>query len=435
MKSIIKISILLFVMLTSCVIYPGSTNGQPTTVGFQVFYDELSPYGQWVDYSNYGYVWIPDSGPDFAPYSSNGHWIFTNYGWTWSSDYSWGWATFHYGRWSFNDSFGWFWVPDNEWGPAWVNWRETYGYYGWEPMEPGITLSMSFDRQYDSRNDHWLFVNNRDIERTDINNYYVNKSDYDRIVRNSTVVRNTYNDATRRATYVAGPSRNDVQTRTGRNLEPLTIYENRKPGQEINNGQLRIYRPQIRSNDGKKYTPRYVSNLKDVKKSTGRDAAILPNETPTRQPNTINQQDNNVQKPQYRTVEPTNPDRNYQPMQVPKSNPAQPQNRITAPAPERKIKQVEPPKPAPADNNRPERQPNVQPPRDGTPQRNMNQQDNNQQRNSPPANVENKPQPVQPQNVNPTNNRQTPPRLPKTIKQDVKKEQAKEPDKVTPERK
>ena len=436
MKSTIKISILLFVMLTSCVIYPGSTNGQPTTVGFQVFYDELSPYGQWVDYSNYGYVWIPDSGPDFAPYSSNGHWIFTNYGWTWSSDYSWGWATFHYGRWSFNDSFGWFWVPDNEWGPAWVNWRETYGYYGWEPMEPGITLSMSFDKQYDSRNDHWLFVNNRDIERTDINNYYVNRTDHDRIVRNSTVVRNTYSDATRRTTYVAGPSRNDVQTRTGRTLEPLTIYENRKPGQEINNGQLRIYRPQIRSNDGKKYTPRHVSNLKDVKKSTGRDAAILPNETPTRQPNTINQQDNNVQKPQYRTVEPTNPDRNYQPIQVPKSNPvqnnqpAQPQNRITPPAPERKIQQVEPPKPAPADNNRPERQPNVQPSRDGTPQRNMNQQ-----RNSPPANVENKPQPVQPQNVNPTNNRQTPPRMPKTIKQDVKKEQAKEPDKVTPERK
>ena len=430
MKSILKISILLFVMLTSCIIYPGSTNGQSTTVGFQVFYDELSPYGQWVDYSNYGYVWIPDSGPDFAPYSTNGHWILTNYGWTWSSDYSWGWAVFHYGRWSFNDSFGWFWVPDNEWGPAWVNWRETYGYYGWEPMEPGITLSMSFDRQYDSRNDHWLFVNNRDIERTNITNYYVNRTDRDRIVRNSTVVRNTYSDATRRTTYVTGPSRNDVQTRTGKTLEPMTIYENRKPGQEINNGQLRIYRPQVtKINTGKRYTPRHVTDVKDVKKTTARDAA--------------NQQDNNVQQPQYRTVEPTNPDRNYQPANRPNAGnpqrdavqPVQPQNRTTQPAPERKIQELEPPKPVPAEINRPERQPNVQPSRDNTPQRNMNQQDNNQQRNAPPAKVENKPQPAQPRNVNPTNNRQAPARDSKTIKQEIKVEQAKEPDKVTNERK
>ena len=462
MKTTLKISILLFMMLTSCVIYPGSSTGQNTTVGFQVFYDELSPYGQWVDYSNYGYVWIPDSESDFAPYSTNGHWILTNYGWTWSSDYSWGWATFHYGRWSFNDSFGWFWVPDNEWGPAWVNWREADGYYGWEPMQPGMNINMSFYTQYDSHNDHWLFVSNRDFERTDINHYYVNRNDHDRIVRNSTIIRNTYSDATRRATYVSGPTRNDVQNQTGRTIVPLTINESRRPGQEINNGQLRIYRPQIeKTNAGKKYTPRHVTNLKDVKKTTGRDATIQQNETPTRQPNTINQSDNNVQQPQNRIVEPTNPDRNYQPIQVPKANPVQnnqptnrpnmvspqrenvqpvqPQNRIIQPAPERKIQQVEPPKPVPAEINRPERQPNIQPTRDNspqsTPQRNMNQPDNNQQRNTPPAKVENKPQPVQPQNVKPTNNRQAPARQTQSIKQEIKKEQAKEPDKVTPERK
>ena len=428
-KSTFKIPILLFVMLTSCVIYPGTTNGQTTTVGFQVFYDELSPYGQWVDYSSYGYVWIPDSGADFAPYSTNGHWILTNYGWTWASDYSWGWATFHYGRWSFNDSFGWFWVPDNEWGPAWVNWRQADGYYGWEPMQPGMTLSMSFDMQYDNHNDHWLFVSNRDFERTDIHHYYVNRTDHDRIVRNSTIIRNTYNDASHRTTYVSGPSRNDVQNRTGRTVVPMTIKESRKPGQQINNGQMNIYRPQInKTSSGKNITPRKVTNLNDVKKPNGRDATIQQNQTPTRQPNSTNQQDNqpakrpNVENPQ-RKVE----------------QPVQPQNRTTQPVIEGKIQSVEPPISTPADNNRQERQQNIQPARDNTPQptpqRNINQQDNIQQRNTPPTNNVNKSRPEQPQNVNPTNNRQTPVRQSKTINQEIKKEQAKEPDKVTNERK
>jgi len=30
-------------------------------VSFQVFYDELSPYGTWVDDPEYGYIWIPGS--------------------------------------------------------------------------------------------------------------------------------------------------------------------------------------------------------------------------------------------------------------------------------------------------------------------------------------------------------------------------------------
>ena len=184
MKANIKILTLIFVLLTSCIIYPRQTFAQDSNVSFQLFYDQLSPYGQWIEYSNYGYVWIPDAGPDFVPYSTNGHWILSDDGWVWDSDYNWGWAAFHYGRWSFSDSFGWFWVPDNEWGPAWVNWREADGYYGWSPMEPGISVAMSIDGTYNSQNDHWMFVNNRDIERTDINIYYVNRTDQDRILRN-----------------------------------------------------------------------------------------------------------------------------------------------------------------------------------------------------------------------------------------------------------
>jgi hypothetical protein len=471
MKANFKILSVLFVMLTSCLTYPGSTSGQVTTVSFQVFYDQLSPYGQWVDDANYGYVWIPDSGSDFAPYSTDGHWVLTDYGWTWASDYIWGWATFHYGRWSFNDSFGWFWVPDNEWGPAWVNWREADGYYGWEPMQPGMSISMSFDRGYDSNNDHWLFVSNRDFERTDINHYYVNRSDRDRIVRNSTVINNTYIDNSRRVTYVSGPSRNDVQRNTGRTIVPLTIYENHKPGQQINNGQLRIYRPEVQKrNEGIKTAPTIITNQRDVKKSPGRDGLNPQNGTPARQPNNVSPQNNNVQQPQNRTVAPTIPNRNNQPIQQPRSNPAennqpvrqpnvvapqgevvqpQQQNRTTPPVPEQRLKTVEPPRPAPADNNRQERQPNVQPQQNNNPQpspqrdvapqnnnqqsapqRNMNQQDNNQQRNAPQVNAGNRSQKVQPQNVKPSNRKAVENQQP-TIRQEVKKEQTKEPDKET----
>ena len=58
----------------------------------QVFYDELSPYGQWIDYPNYGYVWQPNVEEGFRPYVTDGNWVYSDYGWTWVSNFSWGWA-------------------------------------------------------------------------------------------------------------------------------------------------------------------------------------------------------------------------------------------------------------------------------------------------------------------------------------------------------
>src|SRR5437762_2316586 len=99
-------------------------------VSYQTFYDDLSPYGQWVDYPGYGYVWVPDAGSDFRPYSTNGHWVWSeDYEWMWVSDYDWGWAPFHYGRWEEDPAYGWFWVPGYEWSPAWVIWRNGGDYY------------------------------------------------------------------------------------------------------------------------------------------------------------------------------------------------------------------------------------------------------------------------------------------------------------------
>ncbi|MEK7718649.1 MAG: DUF6600 domain-containing protein [Bacteroidota bacterium] len=327
MKRNMKGLVILLALVTSSVIFPKQASSQQANVGFQVFYDQLSPYGQWVDYPKYGYVWIPYAGPDFVPYSTEGHWILTNYGWTWVSNYEWGWAPFHYGRWDYDNYYGWFWVPDNEWGPSWVNWRRADGYYGWSPMEPGISISISFGRPYNSNNDHWLFVRDRDFERSDINRYYVNRTDHDRIVRNSTVINTTYIDNSRHTTYVSGPSRADVQKVTGRKINPVAIRENSKPGQQMNNGQLQIYRPQVNKSNSKEYKPTRVTNLKDVKRPAERKMSTQPGNInpqnnsntrvqPAQQPKTAAPANNKERQQQPNTARPQNNTR-VQPAQQP----------------------------------------------------------------------------------------------------------------------
>jgi hypothetical protein len=268
MKSTSKGIVLLLALLIFSSIAPKQTFAQQGAVSFQVFYDQLSPYGHWINYSNYGYVWIPNAGSDFIPYSTAGHWILTDYGWTWVSDYSWGWAPFHYGRWDFDNSYGWLWIPDNEWGPAWVTWRRADGYYGWQPMEPQMSISLSFGRPYNKSYDHWMFVRDRDFERSDINHYFVNRSDHDRIIKNSTVINKTYYDNKRHTTYVTGPAREDVQKVTGKKVNPVAVQENNKPGQSLSNGQLHIYRPLVSNNNNQYIKPGSAKtvNEKDTKK-------------------------------------------------------------------------------------------------------------------------------------------------------------------------
>ena len=275
MKKNIKVLVLLIMVVITSVIFTKPTSAQQNNVSFQVFYDQLSPYGEWVNYPNWGYVWIPDAGADFVPYSTQGHWILTDDGWAWMSDYSWGWAPFHYGRWDYDQYYGWFWVPGNEWGPAWVSWRRADGYYGWTPLEPGISVSASFGRAYDSHNDHWIFVRDRDIDRADINHYYISRTDQNRIVRYSSVINNTYVDSRRHTTYVTGPARTDFQKVSGRQIKPVVIQEYNKPGQSVSNGHFQLYRPVvIKNNDkGNKPAPARITNLKDVKQPSERNAA------------------------------------------------------------------------------------------------------------------------------------------------------------------
>ncbi|TAK64787.1 MAG: hypothetical protein EPO24_03035 [Bacteroidetes bacterium] len=258
-------------------ILPHEINAQQGAVSFQLFYDELSDYGMWVDYPNYGYVWIPDGYPGFTPYATDGHWVFTDDGWTWVSDYPWGWATFHYGRWDYDDYYGWFWVPDNEWGPAWVSWRKSPGYYGWAPLRPGISIEIAFGREYRERNERWIFVKDRDITRDDIRYHYLNQSNNITIINNSTVIVNTRKDIKRNVIYIAGPDRDDVQRLTRSRVNPVAIRENNKPGQRLHNGELQIYRPQVqkKNRNGQNPSPSKVMRLNDIKPSLERRTGNL----------------------------------------------------------------------------------------------------------------------------------------------------------------
>jgi hypothetical protein len=108
-----------------------------------MFYDDLSQYGQWVEYENYGPVWRPNQvAEDWRPYT-NGRWVPTNDGNVFESEEPWGWATYHYGNWMPTEGYGWVWVPGSTWYPSTVEWRSSpenepveTSYIGWAPTPP-----------------------------------------------------------------------------------------------------------------------------------------------------------------------------------------------------------------------------------------------------------------------------------------------------------
>ena len=118
---------------------------------------DLDNYGHWANEGDYGQVWIPNQGPNWAPYST-GRWVYEPYyGWTWVSYEPWGWAPYHYGRW-FLYGGSWAWWPGPVaaypayypiWAPAYVSFFGFgrgfgvgfgfggFGSIGWLPLGPG----------------------------------------------------------------------------------------------------------------------------------------------------------------------------------------------------------------------------------------------------------------------------------------------------------
>lgn len=230
--------IALFVLILTGVSLSERAVAQPgVSVPIETFYDELAPYGQWIQYPAYGYVWSPNAGPNFQPYVTAGHWVMTDYGNTWVSDYPWGWAPFHYGRWIFDSAYGgWLWIPGSDWAPAWVDWRAGDGYYGWAPLGPGWGTNVPIPAPF------WTFVPQVYITSPYIYNFYVPRPNVINIYQRTAIINNVYRS--NNWAYNYGPPRGEIERITRQPVQVYRIDRMDRPGRAvIGNGSVGFYRP------------------------------------------------------------------------------------------------------------------------------------------------------------------------------------------------
>ena len=242
-------------------------------VSFNLFYNELQPYGRWINHRAYGRIWIPNVGGNFHPYATNGYWVMTDYGNTWVSDYSWGWAPFHYGRWYYDEYYGWAWVPGYEWAPAWVTWRSGGGYYGWAPMGPGIDINININLP----GRYWTFLPHTHMYHRNMHRYYSRYSPA--IYNRTTIIHNTYVYNDNR--YYSGPSASDYRRETGRTA-PVRRLEstNSRSGRtstRVSSNAVKVYRPDVTTSrsansrsavNQRSSTPETRSSTPDTRSST-----------------------------------------------------------------------------------------------------------------------------------------------------------------------
>ena len=227
---------------TFCV--EGHNFNNHVTISVQTFYDELQPYGDWINTPEYGYVWRPyTDDPDFRPYSSRGNWVYTDLGWTWVSDYRWGWATFHYGRWYFDDYLGWAWIPGYEWAPAWVTWGSYNDYWAWAPMGPNIQVNFNYD--WYAPQFWWTFVPRQHFCS---NNWYAHIYNPGVQITNITYITNIYNNNYRNnnGNWFYGPRVRDVERHLNKRVRKMEVVDSDRPENLIaRNDRVSIYRPSI----------------------------------------------------------------------------------------------------------------------------------------------------------------------------------------------
>lgn len=372
MKKIYLLPVALMILLASCSSsrnyaqsYDSYDSYEPyhgDEVTYQQFYDDLSPYGNWIMYPGYGYVWSPyEAG--FHPYQTNGRWAFTRMGWMWVSNYRWGWAPFHYGRWLRDMRYGWLWVPGYEWAPAWVAWRGGGGYYGWAPLGPGMSINISFGA---IPHNNWCFVPSRYINSYRMNRYYVTPSRNVTIINNTTIINNYYNErhsnnrydnsnGDRRGTYNAGPRIMDVEKQTNQKIAPIRVVNRTTPGNsQTGRNEIAVYRPSIKETPTTVQPRRFenapVRNLNTAPRNNGNDfqnnGFDQPRNQTERRENEIRNFDNKRvferRTDQTQTYSPpSNPEKKTMPADQPRIQPQQRQQPVRrfTPVDDRRIEQ------------------------------------------------------------------------------------------------
>ena len=227
-----------------------------SAVSVSYFYDELSPYGRWIDYGPYGWCWTPyEMSPGWRPYSV-GSWVYTDAGWTWASSERWGWATYHYGRWVFDGDYGWLWVPGTVWGPAWVAWYQNDEWIGWTPMPPGDRGGISINVNVESiPSQHWCFVDRRHFADGNVQAQVVS------VGRNVSLIAGARGRPGKGLGHFQskGPDIDEVEKWTGRKIAPRRVVDVESPsrgrGQSVGGGAVAFFRPAIRESDSRHAPP------------------------------------------------------------------------------------------------------------------------------------------------------------------------------------
>lgn len=277
MKKITLFLLLSMVIVFSAEAHKYKNKNTHITISVQTFYDQLSPYGDWIYSPDYGYVWRPyfDNPESFRPYSSNGNWVYTDYGWTWASDYNWGWATFHYGRWDFDDYLGWMWIPGYEWAPAWVTWGSYDNYWGWAPMGPNIYVQHSSN--WFAPDPWWTFVPRQRFCSNDWNHYIYNRPVH---VTNITHITNVYVNSNNNNSWYNGPRVNEVERYNVGKVRRVVVTESQRPENAgLRNDRLSVYRPAVDNKRGESRPTEY-RNVENARS----DRRIVQNNARTNDP-------------------------------------------------------------------------------------------------------------------------------------------------------
>ena len=238
-KQILSIVTIFFFFSTALLPVKATAQYENTYVSYNDFYQDLAPYGQWIEDPQYGYVWSPTQDGSFRPYYTSGHWVMTDYGNTWVSDYPWGWACFHYGRWTYDNYYGWIWIPGTNWGPAWVCWRATDGYYGWAPLGPGYDLNSSVD--YYCPNDWWVFIPPQYVYSGNYYRYWYGPRGNSQIIHRTNVINNTY--VANNVSYVSGPHAKDIERITHQPVQKYQLTSSTNLTTHVHNNEVKMYRP------------------------------------------------------------------------------------------------------------------------------------------------------------------------------------------------
>lgn len=247
---------------------------QNVMVSYQTFYDELSPYGQWVYDPDYGNVWIPNEGNDFRPYGTRGYWAMTEYGNMWISEDPYAWAVYHYGRWTFNSYYGWVWIPGYEWAPAWVSWRYGGGYCGWAPLAPGINIGMN----YNYPDNWWVFVSPRYMYQRNCFSYWRGARYNRTYIRQTTVINNIYVDNSTRVQYNYGPRATTIQQVTRQPVQVYRVSQVTRPGNSVvSQNNINIYRPMVNQTTASTTRP---ANIMQAPRNIGRPQSADVSSTP-----------------------------------------------------------------------------------------------------------------------------------------------------------